>query len=195
MELPSLVIKLFYALFKKKPKIIFLMGETGVGKDTVKEILQNADFIEKHIATPKMDKGKKDIWCGHYVQICNTGGADMQSSHNNDTRRELIEWKKLGSEIYYVYVFDASVYFDESKHQQLVNERLESAKKFATREGFELRIIGTHRDKAQKYEAKIDELMNELRGKYGKCEIYDLTQAKTQGKQMQQQLFDFIIKE
>lgn len=194
MELPSLVriLKLFYALFKKKPKIIFLTGKTGVGKDTVKEILQNADFIEKHIATPKVDKGKKDIWCGHYVQICNTGGADMQSSHNNDARRKL---KELGSEIYYVYVFNVSVYFDESEHQQLVNEGLESAKKFATGDGFELRIIGTHRDKAQKYEAKIDELMNELRGKYGKCEIYDLTQAKTQGKQMQQQLFDFIIKE
>ncbi|MGX3044831.1 hypothetical protein [Helicobacter sp. T3_23-1056] len=195
MELPSLVriLKLFYALFKKKPKIIFLTGETGVGKDTVKEILQNADFIEKHIATPKVDKGKKDIWCGYYVQIQNTGGADMQSSHNNDARRELRELKKLGSEIYYVYVFDANQYFSVSK--ETIHRGLQTAKKFATSEGFELRIIGTHRDKAQKYESKMNDLSNELRGKYGKCEIYDLTQAKMQGKQMQQKLSNFIIKE
>ena len=41
-----------------KPDIIFLTGETGVGKDTIMGILDEAKFIEEHIATAKMYKSK-----------------------------------------------------------------------------------------------------------------------------------------
>lgn len=178
-----------------KPDIIFLAGETGVGKDTISGILKDAKFIEEHIATAKVHKGEPIDLCGYKVCIYNTGGADEQAWINNEVKRELLEkLTHANFKVLYTYVFDANVYFNNSKKRELINLRLNSAKKFTQQFGFELRIIGTHRDMAQKYENKMNELKNELRGKYGVCEIYDLTQAKMQGKQMQRQLFDFIIK-
>lgn len=104
-----------------------------------------------------------------------------------------MDLKKCGHKIYYVYVFDANKYFSNSKTKETIRHRLQTAKEFAQPQNFEFRIIGTHRDEAQKYESKMNDLSNELRGKYGECEIYDLTQAKTDGKQIQQKLFDFIL--
>ena len=182
---------------KKKPKkIIFLTGETGVGKDTVRGILQSGEFREDYKTTVKPHTSELIKICGYDdVQIYNTGGADAQSETNNAKRKELTKSKESRIEVYYVYVFDANTYFSEPKQQELVKRRLESAKKFVKNDEFEFRIIGTHRDKAQKYESKMNDLCNELGGKYGgECKIYDLTQAKTQGKQMQQSLVDFIIK-
>ena len=181
---------------KKPKKIIFLTGEVGVGKDTVRGILQSGEFIEYHKATAKPHKSELINLCGYdNVLIYNTGGADGQSSINKDKRRELIDSKESGIEVYYVYVFDANEYFSDSETKETIDRRLKTAKKFVQSEDFEFKIIGTHRDTAQKYEAKMSELMNEFRQNYGECEIYDLTKAKTQGKQVQQQLVDFIIGE
>lgn len=180
-----------------KPDIIFLTGETGVGKDTIMGILDEAKFIEEHTATAKMYKSKPlDLsWLGCKVCIYNTGGADEQADINSQEKEKLQdELKKYGVKVFYTYVFDANVYFSDSNKRELIKVRLESSKKLAQQFGFELRIIGTHRDIARKYESKMNELVNELRGKYGECQIYDLTQAKTNGTQMQQKLFEFIIK-
>lgn len=176
-------------------KIIFLTGESGVGKDTIRGILQSAKFIKSHIATAKPHLGEAINRCGYdNVKIYNTGGADGQVVSNNQARRELLEeLKKSGAEVYYVYVFDANQYFSKSKTKETIRHRLQTAKEFAQPQNFEFRIIGTHRDEAQKYESKMNDLSNELRGDYGECEIYDLTQAKTQGKQMQEQLLNFIL--
>lgn len=175
-------------------KIIFLMGEGGVGKNTIREILKNAQFIKDYYATPEPHLSELINQCGYNnVQIYNTGGADGQVEMNNKARRNLLDLKKYGHKIYYVYVFDANKYFSKSKTKETIRHRLQTAKEFAQPQNFEFRIIGTHRDEAQKYESKMNDLSNELRGDYGECEIYDLTQAKTQGKQMQEQLLNFIL--
>lgn len=76
------------------------------------------------------------------------------------------------------------------KMAEQIKDDLESAKTYSrNNKGFELVIIGTHRDKADKYESKIDVLANELSQKYGgKCKIWDLTRACEQGKQVQKNL-------
>lgn len=178
----------------KPAKIIFLMGETSVGKDTIRGILESGQFIEPHTATAKPHLGEAINRCGYEnVQIYNTGGAEGQVAPNNNARRKLSELKKSGAKVYYVYVFDANQYFGKSKTKETIRTRLKTANDFADSQGFEFKIIGTHRDMAKKYESKINDLSNELRGQYGECEIYDLTQAKMQGEQMQQKLFDFIL--
>ena len=173
----------------KKDDVVFLTGETGVGKDTILEILENARFKEETISTT-MPRKTYIYSRGSRVEIWNTGGSEAQVGINANTKEKLAEQIQQYGNIYYVYVFDASKYFD---HRDLIKNRLNSAKKFAQMANFKLKIIGTHRDKAQKHETKMNDLMNEFRQNYGECEIWDLTRARVNGEQVKNELVDFIF--
>lgn len=55
-------------------KTIFLMGEGGVGKNTIREILKNAQFIKDYYATPEPHLSEVINQCGYNnVQIYNKG--------------------------------------------------------------------------------------------------------------------------
>lgn len=178
-----------------KPKdVIFLDGETGVGKDTILEILVNAKFKEEYIATSKPKTTHFD-YNSNSIDIWNISGGEGKSNLilNNKERTKLAERKQQGASVHYVYVFNADEYFD--KKQELIKRRINTAMEFASSENFDFKIIGTHRDKAQKHEAEMDSLMNEFRQNYGsECEIWDLTRAKENGEQVKNELIDFIFK-
>lgn len=169
----------------KPKKIIFLTGETGVGKDTIWHILKGGKF-ENHDATSKLEKDEFEIF-ENRICLINTAGARDNDDENLRARRDL----QIGA--IYIYVFRANDYFaDDNIKKQIVLD-LEAHKEMCQRESFELKIIGTHRDKCPKDigEAQIQKLINEIgdKGKY-KCQVFDLTQFN--GKTKQRELYDFI---
>lgn len=179
---------------KKKAPIVYLFGKVRVGKDTLLSILLKARFEKETKQTTKVHKEAAQKICGEWLKIWNTGGADLQNETNIEAKRELEKQIQNGVGVYYTYVFKVDDYFSDKKMAEQIKDDLESAKTYSrNNKGFELVIIGTHRDKADKYESKIDVLANELSQKYGgKCKIWDLTRACEQGKQVQKELVEFI---
>ena len=151
-------------------------------------------FEKETKQTTKVRKEAVQKICGEWLKIWNTGGADLQNETNIEAKRELEKQMQNGVGVYYTYVFKVDDYFSDKKMAEQIKDDLESAKTYSrNNKGFELVIIGTHRDKADKHESKIDVLANELSQKYGgKCKIWDLTRACEQGKQVQKELVEFI---
>ena len=167
---------------------IFLTGETGVGKDTILHILQDAKFKEAYQDTRKLEKETIDTDNGRF-EIINTSGADDHDDENNDARRDL----KSGTK--YSYVFKVDDFLADEKVKKRVQMDLQNAKEQCKRESYNLKIIGTHKDKCEVGEREIQALIKELseNGKFD-CEIWDLTKAKKDGTQIQRELVEFIKK-
>lgn len=176
---------------KRNAPIILLLGLAEAGKDTIKEILLNAKFKENYRVTAKSDiidnlephKYKK----GKYFKVCNTGGANGQQKDTRDTVGKVNELADKGIVIYCVYVFDIAKYSSNANIKNQIELDFKSMKKLGN---FTLKIIGTHKDKAIGYDENLE---NEIRKKYGECEIFDLTLAKKDGYQVKQNLLKFIM--
>lgn len=178
---------------KHNAPIILLLGLAEAGKDTIKEILLNAQFKEIYKATAMQDsidklephKYKK----GKYFKVCNTGGADEQQTFIRDTvmGKKANELADRGIVIYCVYVFDIAKYLSNENIREQIKLDFKSMKKLGK---FTLKIIGTHKDKAIGYD---ENLVNEIRKNYGECEIWDLTRAQKKGEAVKRELLKFLI--
>ena len=165
---------------------IFLTGESGVGKDTIVNILKNGKFKKNHSPTSNLEE---EFFCayGKRLHVINTSGAADDDDENIEERREL----EYGTR--YVYVFRVDDYLTNPKVKKRVDFDLEVHKDICEKNSYIFKIIGTHKDKcleSGKSEEKIKTLANELGKKYGKCKILDLT--KFNGKNKQKELCDFI---
>lgn len=156
---------------QSKPKIAFF-GQVGAGKTTICEILSQGTFKEEYEATPK-----KRIYPlrGYNAELWDTAGSFDEQ--NLKIKRD------LAPDDTSIYVLNMKDYVG-AKTEELTREIITYVK------GGGNKIIGTHKDEVRGYDAKI---ANEIRQTFHvKCEIWDLTQAKTQGKELGKQLLSFI---
>ncbi len=164
---------------------VFLTGESGVGKDTIFNILKEGKFVKDWQNTTNLEYESFDT-CGKILKVINTGGQRDYDDENIEAR------SKLKSGTKYIYVFRADDYLTNADIKEQVELDLKNDKKFCEENKCTLKIIGTHKDKClEKDKAKIQKLPDEL-GEKGKfqCQILDLTQFN--GKEKQQELCDFI---
>lgn len=176
---------------------VFLIGENGVGKDTILHILKDAKFKSHTEPTKRLAK-KNVILLPNYITIINTSGSSKNDDENIKARKEL----PSGKDTKYVYVFRVDKFFSDESYQKRVKWDINNSKEQCARyekdkngykNGWDLAIIGTHRDKCNAGDEQIEYLVEEL-SEYGKfkCKILDLTKAKDNGKEMQKVILELL---
>lgn len=154
--------------------VVLLQGKTGVGKDTILQILEGKGFVGEHKSTAQA-WSEKDIRIGEGLftpqwKLFNTAGRDDASDNKSKKRLTLLnkdeeiknrQLKKL----VWLYVFDMQKYdkdyikadYDEAKAQ-----------------GIAFRAVGTHLDKVSKEQA--EQIEKELKEAKIPYYPYDMTQ-------------------
>lgn len=176
---------------------IFLIGENGVGKDTILHILKDAKF-KSHIEPTKRLTKKNIVLLPNYITIINTAGSSENDKENIQARKTL----PSGKDTKYVYVFRVDNFFSDENYQKRVKWDISNAKEQCARDekdkngyknGWDLVIIGTHKDKCNASDKQIQSIIAEF-GENGKCkcEILDLTKAKDNGKEMQKTILKLL---
>lgn len=172
---------------------IFLVGESGVGKDFILNILKG-EHNENIAPTKELYKetlytsitppiravgifGKPLLPPTIQLDIINTAGSLENDEENIQARKDLPKGKNTK----YVYVFRVDKFFSDENYQKRVQWDIENAKEQCDRDekGWDLVIIGTHKDKCNANDEQIQTLITELgeKDKF-RCAIFDLTEAK-----------------
>ena len=120
---------------------IFLTGESGVGKDTIVNILKNGKFKKNHIPTSTLEKEEPFYAYGKRLHVINTAGHSGSDDENIEARRE------LEYDTRYVYVFRADDYLTNPEVKKQVDLDLENHKDICEKNSYIFKIIGTHKDK------------------------------------------------
>ena len=172
-----LVGKAAYRIITRKDKIVFLSGESGVGKTTLLEVLRLKDNeMLKESESKRTPSNKENAL---EVKIANlkygftdTEGAAYNKKKIEDLKNKLA--KKHKNKVLEIYVFDASVYSE--KHKAII----EAIKIEADKRGFKCVALGTHKDKID--EQKEQSIKQELKD-IMYCQIFQLinnSQAKSE---------------
>ena len=161
-------------------KTIFLIGESGVGKDFILNILKGEH--NENIA-PTKELYKETLYIPPFtlgiiqLDIINTAGSLENDEENIQARKDLPKGKNTK----YVYVFRVDKFFSDENYQKRVQWDIENAKEQCDRDenGWDLVIIGTHKDKCNVSDEQIQTLIAELgeKDKF-RCAIFDLTTTK-----------------
>lgn len=165
--------------------IIFLVGESKIGKDTILHILQYNSFKDNYEPTKKLQEISPSESIAFY--IINTAGSPENDDENIQARKDL----PSGKNTKYVYVFRVDKFFSDENYQKCVQWDIENAKEQCDRveNGWDLVIIGTHKDKCNASDEQIQALIAELgeKDKF-RCAIFDLTEARDKGIEMQRKI-------
>lgn len=167
---------------------IFLIGESGVGKDTILHILKDAKFESRIEPTKQLTIRKivlpKFMLPNQYITIINTSGSSKNDDENIQARKEL----PSGNNTKYVYVFRVDKFFSDDNYQKRVKWDIINAKEQCNRDknGWDLVIIGTHKDKCSVSDEQMQSLSVELSEKDRfRCGIIDLKLAENNCEKIQ----------
>lgn len=179
---------------KHNAPIYFLKGEPEAGKDTILHILMEAKFVSNE-TTPKLEKldGEPLNTPKGYIRFFNTSGSLNESNAKGgtieaiETMNELMDKRKVQG--FFLYVFDANVYFNNEKIKKIIELEINMLKEY--KEKYTLKFIGTHKDECSVDDSQIQNLEAKFGGA-DKCKIWNLKEAETNGKKIQKELFEFI---
>lgn len=171
---PLVSIGLF--LFIKKWDIVFLLGESKAGKDTLLHILKGDGFQEKYVALGQAQVVSIRINKIKKIDVINTAGTDRYGT-------EKFKYKKYTIRC---YVFDSTEYGKNRRIKLGIQNTINEVKSFSIYKKVKCVALGT---RAASIKNK-DEIENEVNSMGGiKCKIFELSDNP------QKEVMEFLFKE
>lgn len=172
---PLISIGLFFLI--KKWDIVFLLGESKAGKDTLLHILKGDGFQEKYVALGQAQVVRIRINNWKKIDVINTAGTDKYGTEEFKSKKYTIR----------CYVFDSTKYYDKDEIIKLgIQNTINEVKSFSIYKKVKCVALGT---RAADIKNK-DEIENEVNSMGGiKCKIFELSDNP------QKEVIEFLFKE
>lgn len=170
---PLVSIGLF--LLIKKWDIVFLLGESKAGKDTLLHILKGDGFQEKYVALGQAQVVSIRINKIKKIDVINTAGTDIAGTEKFKSKKYTIR----------CYVFDSTKYYKDEIIKLGIQNTINEVKSFSIYKKVKYVALGT---RAASIKNK-DEIENEVRSMGIKCKIFELSDNP------QKEVIEFLFKE
>lgn len=175
MPFVLIVIPIILFFLVKKWDIVFLLGESKAGKDTLLHILNGDGFQEKPVALGQTQRVSIRINKWKKIDIINTAGTDIAGTEEFKDAKYTIR----------CYVFDSTKYGENKRIKLGIQNTINEVKSLPNYKKVKYLALGTRAASIKnKYEIE-----NEVRSMGIKCKIFELSDNP------QKEVIEFLFKE